>query len=117
MGYLNDLATRTYEACKARGFHSGEPKVGDFCANLHGEVSELWEAYRNNTFDMFCNKAEKMIELGIDPPLSCAEEELADIIIRALDMAKAFNIDIDRAVEAKEKYNATRSFRHGGKKA
>jgi NTP pyrophosphatase (non-canonical NTP hydrolase) len=50
-------------------------------------------------------------------PLTCIEEELADIIIRTLDTAQAFGVDIDRAVTAKMAYNATRPHRHGGKLA
>ncbi len=117
MGYLNDLAKKCYIATKARGFHQSEVKIGDFCSNLHGEVSELWEAYRKDLLDKPCDKADKMIEAGINPPLTCAEEELADILIRVLDTAVTLGVDMDRAVECKEKYNATRSFRHGGKKA
>lgn len=53
---------------------------------------------------------------GIDP-LTCAEEELADVIIRALDTAGTLRIDIDRAVRIKHAYNETRPHRHGGKLA
>ena len=41
--------------------------------------------------------------------------ELADIIIRVLDIAAMCGIDIQQAVENKMKYNATRPYRHGGK--
>lgn len=43
--------------------------------------------------------------------------ELADILIRTLDLAAALNIDIDQAVYLKMKYNETRPHRHGGKLA
>jgi NTP pyrophosphatase (non-canonical NTP hydrolase) len=51
------------------------------------------------------------------PVLTCAEEEIADILIRALDVAKAYSIDVAHAVAAKDAYNQTRPQRHGGKKA
>ena len=41
--------------------------------------------------------------------------ELADVIIRVLDLADAYGIDIGAAVVEKINYNATRSLRHGGK--
>lgn len=41
--------------------------------------------------------------------------ELADIIIRVLDITAAHGIDIDTAVQEKMAYNATRAYRHGGK--
>lgn len=42
--------------------------------------------------------------------------ELADVVIRAFDLAERFNIDIVDAIEKKMRFNETRSFRHGGKK-
>lgn len=34
---------------KAKGWHANAtPDIGAFCSNLHGEVSELWEQYRND---------------------------------------------------------------------
>lgn len=41
--------------------------------------------------------------------------ELADIIIRVLDMCGWYGIDIEAAVAEKMEYNETRSYRHGGK--
>lgn len=41
--------------------------------------------------------------------------ELADIVIRSLDAADAWGIDLMAAVELKLAYNATRGHRHGGK--
>ena len=41
--------------------------------------------------------------------------ELADIIIRALDLAYMLNIDINAIVQEKLRFNATRGVMHGGK--
>lgn len=114
---LNSLRDICVAESKAKGWRT-EPKinVGDFMSNLHGEVSELWEAYRESKLDKLCNKSEKMIENGIEP-LTCAEEELADIVIRALDTSEALGVDIGKAVNAKLQYNRTREHRNGGKLA
>lgn len=87
-----------------------------FIMNLHGEVSELYEAFVENRLHEPCDKASKMEEMGLSP-LNCAAEELADIIIRALDTAETLGIDIGEAIRVKSKYNESRPFRHGGKKA
>lgn len=42
--------------------------------------------------------------------------ELADVIIRALDMAAMLGIDIDQAVQEKLEFNASRGQMHGGKR-
>lgn len=41
--------------------------------------------------------------------------ELADVIIRTLDLAAALGIDIEDAMRVKMDYNTTRPTRHGGK--
>lgn len=41
--------------------------------------------------------------------------ELADIVIRALDAADAWGIDLERVIEEKLRYNESRGHRHGGK--
>lgn len=90
--------------------------VSVFVANLHSEVSELWEAFRDGKLTQPCNKAEKMMALGL-PAMTCAEEELADIVIRCLDTADALGVDLMRAIVAKHVYNTTRAPLHGGKLA
>lgn len=45
-----------------------------------------------------------------------APSELADVIIRAFDLAGEAGIDLSRAIMEKLAFNATRELRHGGKK-
>ena len=111
---LNKLAEYAYNVAKHVGFHTSKVKFGDFVSNIHSEVSELWESYRRNTLNDPCDKAYPMKELGFTP-LTCVEEELADILIRTLDMAHTLNIDIGNAVKVKSEYNKTRPYRNGGK--
>lgn len=41
------------------------------------------------------------------------EEELADVIIRILDMAEAKDWNIAKAIIEKHEYNKTRPYKHG----
>lgn len=41
--------------------------------------------------------------------------ELADIVIRVFDAAGRYGIDLEKAINEKMAYNATRPQRHGGK--
>jgi NTP pyrophosphatase (non-canonical NTP hydrolase) len=66
------------------------------------EVSEAFEAWRcGNKFD------DKI------PELRSLDVELADAIIRILDLAQELEIDLTRAVIAKMIYNESRPQKHG----
>lgn len=118
---ISDIAIQAHEQSVRSGFHEGEKvgsreQVASFVANIHGEVSELWEAYRAGKLDEPCDKAAKMSAMGLRP-LTCLEEEIADIIIRCLDTAVTHGIDIEQAIYVKHAYNGSRPFKHGGKLA
>lgn len=66
-------------------------------ALIHSEASEALEAFREDDFPHFA-------------------EELADIIIRTLDLAGGLAIDIDTAVAEKMRKNMDRPMLHGGKR-
>lgn len=113
---IDDVATAVHQNAIEHGFHDPAQARGDFLAhmicNTHAELSELYDAWRAGKLDEPCDKAGKMIELNL-PPLSCAEEEYADIVIRALDQARRLKIDIARAIAVKHAYNTTRPYKHG----
>jgi NTP pyrophosphatase (non-canonical NTP hydrolase) len=103
---LQALSEIVWNIAKNRGFRSvpGDVPLAVQLANIHGEVSELWEAYRKGTMNAPCDKPI---------PLTCAEEELADIIIRVLDTAHDLQIDLDHVVRVKSRYNISRPHKHG----
>lgn len=110
------MAIAVHELAKSKGWHDENETEDHFiermCNNAHGEVCELYEAWRNNKLHSPCDKAEGMIA-----PLTCLEEEMADIIIRALDASVKLGIDIRYALEVKHEFNKTRPIRHGGKRS
>jgi NTP pyrophosphatase (non-canonical NTP hydrolase) len=119
---LNELSELVYKNAVEKGFHdknASRSLVDNYAVwttNIHGEVSELWEAARKGSLEKPCDK-ERTDHCDVDCDLTCEEEELADIVIRALDTAKARNIDIGRAVLTKHEYNQSRPHMHGGKLA
>ena len=121
--FLDDLSERVYQNAVFKGFHEAgksETEIQRFArytANLHGEVSELWEAARRGQLDEPCDKEAFVPFIGGTRPLTCAEEELADILIRVLDTARAQGIRIGECVKAKHGYNQSRPHMHGGKLA
>lgn len=117
---LKEMAKAVYDLAVEKGWHDGNESEDAYveraCNNLHDEISELHEAWRGNRLRYFCDKTEKMKELGIKP-LTCLEEELADIVIRAFDNAERLGVDIESAVMRKHEFNKSRSYRHGGKRS
>ena len=120
---LDLLSEQVYQNAVSKGFHEAGKtktdvqKLARYTANLHGEVSELWEAARRGTLDAPCDKDAFVPFLGGTRPLTCSEEELADIVIRAFDCARALGIRIGECVKAKHEYNVGRPHMHGGKLA
>jgi NTP pyrophosphatase (non-canonical NTP hydrolase) len=102
---LDMTAALSFWVAKNKGWTADD--VPAFVANVHAELSELWEAARKGQLQEPCDK---------DIGLTNLEEELADIIIRIGHYAGSNGIDIGRAVWEKTLFNMTRSFRHGNKK-
>lgn len=88
-----------------KGWWKGERNNGEIIALMHSELSEALEALRHG------NPPDSHI-----PEFTGVEAELADVIIRIMDMAPARGWRIAEAVEAKIAYNRTRPHMHGGKK-
>lgn len=113
---LNQIRDIVHQNAVDHGFHNFEEDEGQFITRammlLNTETSELYEAYRNNQLCSYTPKSEKM-----DEPMTNEQEEIADIIIRALDYCGRRGIDAGRAVAMKHAYNVARPYRHGGKAA
>lgn len=75
---------------------------GEMLALVHSEVSEVLEALRKG------NPPDDKL-----PEFLSTETELADVVIRIMDLGHARGWRVAQAVEAKMKYNATRPHKHG----
>jgi hypothetical protein len=79
--------------------HTGEPldrNVGELLCLVHSEISEAMEGHRKNLKD------DKL------PHRTMFEVELADALIRILDIAAGFKLDLGGAYVEKMEYNRTR---------
>ena len=88
-----------------KGWWEGERNECELIALMHSELSEALEAIRNG------NPPDDKI-----PEFTGVEAELADVIIRIMDMAAAKGYRVGEAVVAKINYNKNRPYKHGGKK-
>lgn len=109
---MDQLATRIHQTAREHGFWDHEDVYADGhpdstampnpslvpekLALIHSEVSEVLEAYR------LFGKVNAHVE-----------EELADVIIRVLDLAAALGLSMDIAVRNKMRANADRPHKHG----
>jgi hypothetical protein len=92
-----------------------------YVALAHSELSEALEAYRDKVWSETCTPKDGVHHPhcsgkphGPGKPLGVGPE-VADLIIRALDVVDIWGIDINYELDRVLKYGWTRSYRHGGR--
>jgi NTP pyrophosphatase (non-canonical NTP hydrolase) len=118
---INELAREIHENNKAKGFYDDPDKnVGEMLCLIHSEVSEALEADRKGIFttgdihlvngwsdnDSFKAAFEKNVKDSF-------EDELADVMIRVMDLAAFKGINLDEHIKAKVRFNTLREHKHG----
>jgi len=101
------LTARIREINEANGWFDSERPFDADISLLHSEVSEAYEAYRDNEELLWFQPSGK--------PEGIASE-LADVLIRLLDTCGRLGIDLEDVVDKKLAYNVTRGYRHGNKR-
>ncbi len=114
---LNELAENIHKDNVDRGFYDEPRETGTILMLIVSELSEALEAYRK---DKFVDKNDLEGEFDKDKfkekVKDTFEDEIADALIRILDMCGHMDIDIAKHVYQKLLYNRTRGYKHGGKK-
>ena len=121
---LNNLSKQLNRFVKKAGFDGND--IPTRMILIHSEISEAFEAWRKekfstanhvekaNGFDFEGNRyAKEAFENSIKDSF---EDELADSLIRLLDLCGKMDVDIEYHVTQKMKYNETRGYKYGGKK-
>ncbi len=124
---LNDAAKQIHEDAKRKGFWDSERETGTLLMLCVSELSEALEADRKERKanlakfytqwkNCHANKFEETypftnaFEYNVKDTF---EDELADTIIRILDLCGARGIDIEHHINLKLKYNRSRERMHG----
>ena len=120
---MNELAKQIHENAKAKGFYDKERNIGEMLCLIHSEVSEALEADRKNLYcpecaiDDLCEIPDNAFFLHAynEDVKGTFEEEMADIVIRVMDLCAFKKIDLESHIKAKMRYNSLREYKHGKK--
>lgn len=110
---LRDIQKAVWRTAEEHGWHGENDSIPVKLVMIHSEVSEALEEYRNTSpesevSDLYYNGfSDKPEGFGV---------ELADIVIRVLDLAEMLGMDLTDLILTKMKYNESRPYRHGGKR-
>ena len=124
---------KVYALAKEKGWWDGiDPKdpgiIPEKIALIHSEASEALEVYRVPS-DFSLGPPSRIYEdpdgeAWLSPKTEDGalrkpvgfDSEMADIVIRVMDLCAHLGIDLERAIREKHAYNETRPRRHGGKR-
>ena len=109
---IREWQREVHTTAKEHGFHDGEApwdwstvRIPEKLALIHAEVSEALEEYRNPEATAYLRFEEGKPEgFGI---------ELADVVIRVMDLCAALGVDLEEMIQIKASYNKSRPFMHG----
>ncbi len=125
MTKMNDLRDVIYLNAKKKGFWDNERNIAEALMLVVTELAEAVEVHRREGYvhtlspeikeqfnDMNDAEFAEHFTLLVKDQFA---DEMADSIIRILDLCGGLNIDIDWHIHAKIRYNATRERLHGKK--
>jgi NTP pyrophosphatase (non-canonical NTP hydrolase) len=119
---LNESAKKIHENNKSKGFWSNGQSgqnVGELLMLIVSELGEAMEAHRKSNFTNMSD-----FETGLDAFSNFGssfqahvkdtfEDEIADSVIRLLDLSAGLGIDLERHINLKVAYNLSRPQLHG----
>lgn len=120
---MNKLRDEIYKNSKEKGFWDKERNIGESLMLIVTELSEALEIHRAHGGIRTLTEGQKISlermhheefpETFAIMVKDSFQDEMADAIIRILDLCGGTDIDIDWHIKMKMKYNATRSRLHG----
>lgn len=122
---LNDSARQIHQNNKEKGFWDNERNTGELLMLVVSELGEAMEAHRKGKFadhKLFDREIEanpehnNTLEFAFKHHIKDTfEDEVADAIIRLLDLSAGLGINIEWHIQKKIEYNKTRGRLHGKK--
>jgi NTP pyrophosphatase (non-canonical NTP hydrolase) len=128
---INEISKYIFEMNKEKGFWDRERNIGEMLMLTVSELGEAMESHRkgkicfltkeeiNSMENMNDSDFKEMFERNVKDTF---QDEIADTIIRILDMVEGLNVlsddinmDLEKHIELKLKYNSSRERLHGKK--
>lgn len=105
---IRELQKEIHQNAVDHGWWDNPRTPGELLMLVVSEVSEAFEEVRNN---------HTMTETyyGESGKMEGVPSELADIVIRVMDLSEYYGIDLEKAIAEKHAFNKKRPFKHGGK--
>ncbi|EOH90119.1 hypothetical protein [Enterococcus pallens] len=108
MSSIHEVQKMIHENAVEHGWWESEREFGTLIALCHSELSEALEELRkgheiNETYYTDSGKME-----GVP-------SELADVVIRVMDICEHYGINLESTILEKHEYNKRRQFKHGNK--
>ena len=106
---FREMQVLAHRTAQEKGWWDRPRMIPEQIALMHSELSEALEEYRNGHLPDVIRRREsdgKPEGFGI---------ELADCIIRILDTAAYYGVDMQHMITVKLEFNKSRPFRHGRK--
>lgn len=119
---INELSNEIHKNNIAKGFYEDEKNIGEMLALIHSEVSEALEADRKGRYagegaaDYVVKNSHNdnyFQELFKRDIKDTFEDELADIMIRVMDLAAHKKINLEAHIALKVRFNTLRPYKHG----
>lgn len=124
---FNSLSQIIHQRAKEKGFWDEEREVGTLLMLCVSELGEALEADRKSKYadlgvfesclnadDILCKDVELYNNQSFEDCIKDTfQDEIADTVIRLLDLCGKFNINIEKHINYKLAYNLSRSKMHG----
>lgn len=105
---INETAANIHEWAQSKGWWESPRPTGELLMLVVTEISEAMEDYRMRRMETVISE---------DGKPEGFPSEIADAVIRLLDLSEAYGIDLEAEIARKMAYNQTRPYRHGNKAA
>lgn len=119
---LNKVAEKIQQANASKGFWDKPRNIGELLMLVTSELGEAMESHRHSkfadldNFERTSNEDDEWFKKNFEENIKDTfQDEIADTIIRLLDMAGGLGIDLEKHIINKVRYNSLRPRLHGKK--